>query len=99
MNTNFIVGFRGFSASSKAALVRMIKDDIAGYPKRLRMTSATVEEVKPAGADQETPEPAKPDIKPVRDRTVKIPKARGKVSSAKSAVKKAAAKKKEKVNA
>ena len=46
MNINFMVRVRGFSAKSKAALVRMIEDDIAAYPKRVRMAGATVEEVK-----------------------------------------------------
>ena len=46
MNASFTVRFRGFNAKSKAALVKMIEDDIAAYTKRMRMTSATVEEVK-----------------------------------------------------
>lgn len=46
MNLKFTVCLRGVSSKSRAAIVRMIEDDIAAYPKRVKMTSATVEEIK-----------------------------------------------------
>ncbi len=43
MNINFTVRFRGFPASAAAALEKMLRDDIARYPDRLSMETATVE--------------------------------------------------------
>ena len=43
MNATFTVTFKGFPEKFAAALEKMLRDDIAGYPARMSMVSATVE--------------------------------------------------------
>ena len=42
MNATFTVTFTGFPDKFAARLERMLRDDIAGYPARLSMASASV---------------------------------------------------------
>lgn len=48
MNVSYTVTFKGFPEKASAALEKMLRDDIAAYPSRMSMESATVEEVKGA---------------------------------------------------
>jgi len=57
MNVSFTVRFRGVSAKAKAPLERMLSDDMASYPSRLAMKSATVE--MGSGCDKKGKEDAK----------------------------------------
>ncbi len=45
MNATFTVTFKGFPAKLAGVLEQWLRDDIAAYPKRMAMDSATV--VKP----------------------------------------------------
>ena len=45
MDATYTVRFRGVPVKFAAALEVMLQDDIAGYPARMRMKSATVEKV------------------------------------------------------
>ncbi len=47
MNASFTVTFKGFDERAAARLEQMLRDDIAGYPARLSMASATVAAPKP----------------------------------------------------
>ena len=42
MDAAYIVTFRGFPGKFEAVLEKMLRDDIAQYPKRMRMESANV---------------------------------------------------------
>ena len=46
MNVTYIVRFRGVPSKSAASLDKMVRDDIAPYPERMSMDSATVEKQK-----------------------------------------------------
>ena len=48
MNVSYTVIFKGFPEKFGAALEKMLRDDIAFYPKRMSMKSATVVEQKSA---------------------------------------------------
>ena len=48
MNVSYTVTFKGFPEKFGAALEKMLRDDIAFYPKRMSMESATVVEQKSA---------------------------------------------------
>ena len=45
MKVEYLVTFRGVIPKYQAALDKMIRDDIAGYPARQKMDGATVERV------------------------------------------------------
>lgn len=47
----FIVKFEGVPAEAGAALERMLRDDISGYPARLSMESASVEKTDVSWTD------------------------------------------------
>lgn len=42
MNATYIVTFKGFPEKLAHKLEKMLRDDIAGYPARMSMESATV---------------------------------------------------------
>ena len=42
MNATFTVTFKGLSEVGAAAVEKMLRDDIAGYPDRVSMASASV---------------------------------------------------------
>lgn len=46
MNVSYTVHFKGIHEKQRAALDKMLRADIAVYPERMSMDSATVEEVK-----------------------------------------------------
>ena len=46
MNVSYTVRFRGIDEKQRVALDKMLRADIAFYPQRMSMESATVEEVK-----------------------------------------------------
>ena len=48
MNVSYTVSFRGIDEKQRVALNKMLRADIAFYPQRMSMESATVEEVKKA---------------------------------------------------
>lgn len=48
MNATYIVTFKGFSEKAADRLEAWLREDIAFYPKRMRMESATVAEQKPS---------------------------------------------------
>ena len=48
MNVSYTVTFKGFPKKFSAALEKMLRDDIAFYPSRMSMESATVVEQKSA---------------------------------------------------
>jgi len=48
MNVSYIIIFKGIPGKFRAALDKMVRDDIAFYPKRMSMESATVVEQKSA---------------------------------------------------
>ena len=84
MNVTYTIQFKGFHEKAAAALEKMLRDDIAAYPKRLRMESASVElSAKAEPKSEVKPAPAK---KTVAERIVekaRNPKAK-KVKDAKS---------------
>jgi len=47
MNVSYTITFKGVPEKFRAALDKMVRDDIAFFPKRMKMESATVEEQKP----------------------------------------------------
>ena len=49
MNATFTVTFKGLSDVGYAALEKMLRDDIAGYPDRVSMASASVTGVTSKG--------------------------------------------------
>ena len=69
MNVTYTVQFKGFHEKAAAALEKMLVDDIAAYPKRLRMESAVIVEVEDAKKAAAEP----------RQRKLLEPKERGKV--------------------
>lgn len=46
MDATYIVTFKGFPEKFEAVLERMLRDDIAAYPRRMRMESANVDTPK-----------------------------------------------------
>ena len=46
MNVKFVISFRGVPAKFREALEKMVADDVAAYPERMRMESATFEIIK-----------------------------------------------------
>jgi hypothetical protein len=46
MDATFTVTFKGFPDKFAALLDRWVEEDIAGYPKRMAMDSASVKKVK-----------------------------------------------------
>ena len=59
MNVSYTVTFKGFPEKFNAALEKMLRDDIAFYPKRMSMESATVEEQKSVKKAAAKKKPAK----------------------------------------
>lgn len=51
MNLTYTVRFHGVPPKLKASLDRMFRDEVAGFKKRVRMDSATVEEAKKRKGD------------------------------------------------
>ncbi len=49
MNATFTVTFKGLSEVGAAAVERMLRDDIAGYPDRVSMARASVTGVTSRG--------------------------------------------------
>ncbi len=60
MNLTFIVTFKGLSEHGVAAVEKMLREDIAGYPDRVSMESARVNAPRAARVA------APPSDKPVR---------------------------------
>jgi len=50
MDATYTIQFKGFHEKAAAALEKMLRDDIAAYPKRLRMESASVVDAEAAEA-------------------------------------------------
>ena len=48
MNATFTVYFMGFSEKAAHVLEAWLREDIAFYPKRMRMENASVEKVEPS---------------------------------------------------